>query len=65
MSCKLSPQETICMICQSLFSGGNQKTISKCRLLKYLPSMLSVKERGFLFILVSESSAYQTLVEIS
>ena len=25
ISCKLSPQETICMKCQSLFSGKNKK----------------------------------------
>ena len=42
ISCKLSPMETTCMKCQSLFSGQNKKNISKCRLLKFLPSMLSV-----------------------
>ena len=31
--CKLSPQETICMKCQSLLFGKNKKDISKCRLL--------------------------------
>ena len=27
ISCKLSPKETVCMECQSLFSGKNKKTI--------------------------------------
>ena len=31
------------MICQILFSGENKKNISKCRLLKFLPKVLSVK----------------------
>ena len=43
ISCKLSPMETICMKCQNLFSGKNKKNISKCRLLKILPRVLSVK----------------------
>ena len=30
------------MECQSLFSGKNKKNISECRLLKFLPSMLSI-----------------------
>ena len=42
-SCKLSPKETICMKCQILFSRKNKKKISKCCLLKFLPSMQSVK----------------------
>ena len=42
--CKLSPWETICMECQILFSGKNKKNISKCRLLKILPSMQSVRD---------------------
>ena len=29
ISCKLSPQETICIKCQSLFSGKNKKNIPK------------------------------------
>ena len=28
ISCKLSPQETICMKCQCLFSGKNKKNIN-------------------------------------
>ena len=40
--CKLSPKETICIKCQNLFSGKNKKKKSFCRLLKILPSMLSV-----------------------
>ena len=43
ISCKLSPKETICMKCQTLFSGENKKNISKCRLLKFVPSMLSIE----------------------
>ena len=43
ISCKLSPQETVCMKCQILFSGKNNKNISKCRLLKISPRVLSVK----------------------
>ena len=35
-------RETICMKCQILFSGKNKKNISKCRLLKILPRVLSV-----------------------
>ena len=31
------------MNCQSLFSGENKKSIFKCCLLKFLPSMLSIK----------------------
>ena len=34
-----SPKETICMKCQSLFSGTNKKNISKCHLLKILLSI--------------------------
>ena len=37
ISCKLSPMETICMKCQITFSGKNKKSISECRLLKFLP----------------------------
>ena len=36
-------KETVCMKCQILFSGKNKKNISKCRLLKILPRVLSVK----------------------
>ena len=43
ISCKLSLQETICMKYQSLFSVENKKTISKCHLLQFFPSMLSFK----------------------
>ena len=43
ISCKLSPKETICMKCHILFSEKNKKNISKCRLLKILPRVLSVK----------------------
>ena len=35
------------MKCQILFPRKNKKNISKCRLLKYLPSMQSVKQTTF------------------
>ena len=38
------------MKCQILFSGKNKKNISKCRLLKILPRVLSVKGDIFLRI---------------
>ena len=41
--CKLSPLGTICMNCQNLFSGKNNKNISKSHLLKILPRVLWVK----------------------
>ena len=37
------------MKCQILFSGKNKKNISKCRLLKILPRVLSVKTSIFTF----------------
>ena len=37
------------MKCQILFSGKNKKNISKCRLLKILPRVLSVKRMLSLF----------------
>ena len=44
ISYKLSPSplETICRKCQILFPGKNKKDISKCRLLKNSPGVLSV-----------------------
>ena len=42
ISCKLSPKKTIGRKCQNLFSGKNKNNISNCRLLKFLPSMLSI-----------------------
>ena len=45
VSCKLSPQETICMKCQSLFSGGKSKKIFQSVVCWFLPSMLSVNMR--------------------
>ena len=45
ISCKLSPWERMCRKCQILFSGDNEKMkkISKCFLLKFCTSMLSIK----------------------
>ena len=37
-SCKLSPKDANCL----LFSGKNMKNVSKCHLLNFLPSMLSI-----------------------
>ena len=48
ISCKLSPNETICVKCQSLFSGQDMKNISKCHLLKFLSSMLNFNMHIFL-----------------
>ena len=39
MSCKLSPQETVCMKCQSLFSGKNKKKYFKISFIEIFPSM--------------------------
>ena len=44
ISCILSPNETIFMKYQNLFSGSIKKNISKCRLLKFLPSIVSADE---------------------
>ena len=44
------------MKCQILFSGKNKKNISKCRLLKILPRVLSVK---FAFLTVK----FQTIIQ--
>ena len=38
------------MKCHILFSEKNKKNISKCRLLKILPRVLSVKEIGYIRI---------------
>ena len=37
------PEETDCMMCQSLFYGKNKKNIPKCHLLKFLPRVLCIK----------------------
>ena len=50
ISSKLSPRETICMKCQIPFSGENKKNISKCHLLKFLPSMLSINHLPYLLV---------------
>ena len=51
--CKLSPLETICIECQSLFFRKNKKNISKCYLLNFLSSMLNIK--CILFLLFQKS----------
>ena len=38
------------MKCQILFSGKNKKNISKCRLLKILPRVLSVNTQEVTFL---------------
>ena len=40
-------KEKVCMKFQNLFSGKNKKNISKCHLLKVLPSMPSLKLLSF------------------
>ena len=42
ISCKSSPKETICMKCQSLFSGKDKKNIIICHLLN-LPRVVEIK----------------------
>ena len=42
MSWKLFPKETVCIKCRILISRKSRKNVSKCRLLKFLPSMQSV-----------------------
>ena len=59
------------MKCQILFSGKNKKNISKCRLLKILPRVLSIKlpvtiaaDTKILYILLRKqdlTSAMQTI----
>ena len=46
------------MKCQILFSGKNKKNISKCRLLKILPRVLSVK-RVYLMMIHYENTPIQ------
>ena len=46
ISCKLSPVETICMKCQTLFSGKSKKNISKFCLLEILLRVLSINLLG-------------------
>ena len=43
ISCRLSPKETICMTCQSLFCAKNRKISSFCRLLNFTHTMVKVK----------------------
>ena len=38
---KIDFEETVCMKCQRLLSGKNEKKIAKCHLLKFLPRVLS------------------------
>ena len=45
ISCKLSTEKTICMKCQSLFSGKNKKRYFKMLPVDFFPSMLNVKVR--------------------
>ena len=55
------------MKCHILFSGKNKKNISKCRLLKILPRVLSVKDvlssqnETVAFILLSSGFAWEFL----
>ena len=69
-SCKLSPQETICMKYQSLFSWETKKNISNSHADFFLPSMLSINTILKYFVTNIETStglkyhdivSYQTL----
>ena len=53
ISCKLLPQETICMKWHSLFSGKIRKNILDCCLQKFLLSMQCIKLNNKLMILFS------------
>ena len=50
ISCKLSPEESICMKHQTCFLGKIRINISKCRLLKILPGRLSINTEYGIFI---------------
>ena len=52
----MSPQETVCIKCQSLFAGKNKKNISKCHLLELLPSIVSANT----ILIYSRLSLFQT-----
>ena len=43
ISCKLSPMETICMKCLILFSGKNQKNITKLSSVEFAQRVVKVK----------------------
>ena len=49
------------MKCQILFSGKNKKNISKCRLLKILPRVLSVKANYVAEIYILYEYSFNTL----
>ena len=49
------PNETICIKCHTLCSRKNKKNISKCCLLKFLPSMQSVKVMSNLMRYICDS----------
>ena len=45
------------MKCQILFSGEKEKNISKCRLLKILPRVQSIKVGHILYVLIGARSS--------
>ena len=47
ISCKLSPEETICMKRKRPIFWESKKNISQCGLLNFLPSTLSVQVNGY------------------
>ena len=65
--CKLSPKETVCMKCQSLISSKNKRNISNCRLLKFLHSMLSVKDETYVtsFVLPATADGYLEILHVN
>ena len=54
------------MKCQILFSGKNKKNISKCRLLKILPRVLSVKSpwTQYTLLLVPRTHTHMKTIEM-
>ena len=52
------------MKCQILFSGKNKKNISKCRLLKILPRVLSVKHSVFQLVAGHICSDHTNLLSV-
>ena len=52
------------MKCQILFSGKNKKNISKCRLLKILPRVLSVKRWCVLYMPIFHVFEWKSMISI-
>ena len=61
-ACCRYPSKTICMKCQILFPGKNKNNISICRLLKILPSVLSVQIMDINWLIVLAFNDTSTLM---